>query len=534
MLKYNLNLRSTIDYSLRNFGDQDIVYRGERLKLKEFFEGVSRLADSLIKLGVKKGETVAVLDWDSLLYLEAYYAVPMIGAVLHTVNIRYPLETIFYTMINAEDKFAIVGEDFTNIAEKGSKILNNIRYWILKDGKNSQIENSISYDSLLKTAEIFSFPEIDENERATIFYTSGTTGFPKGVTFTHRKLVLHAISLALSLRKSPINLSQDDVFLGLVPFFHAHAWVFPYTAIMLGNKLVLPGRYDMKIVLELIKKEGVTIMYMVPSVLYMLISYPDIKSYLDSIKGLKVIVGGSSLPIGLARKARDLGIRTIGTYGLSEAGPVVTVSYHNSYANRIDDERRWEIENAPGIPLPFMNLRVVDTNGKDLPWDGRSVGEIVIRAPWLTDGYYKDPEKTEELWRDGWLHTGDLAVVDPLGYIHIVEREKDAVKSGGEFIQSILLESIISEIPEVGEVAIIGRKDEKWGERPIAFVTLKSRIDKEKIYSHLNRYVETGRIQKWWIPDDIIFIESMPKTSTNKIDKKILREKLRDYIVESN
>jgi len=401
----------------------------------------------------------------------------------------------------------------------------------LKDGKNSQIENSISYDSLLKTAEIFSFPEIDENERATIFYTSGTTGFPKGVTFTHRKLVLHAISLALSLRKSPINLSQDDVFLGLVPFFHAHAWVFPYTAIMLGNKLVLPGRYDMKIVLELIKKEGVTIMYMVPSVLYMLISYPDIESYLDSIKGLKVIVGGSSLPIGLARKARDLGIRTIGTYGLSEAGPVVTVSYHNSYANRIDDERRWEIENAPGIPLPFMNLRVVDTNGKDLPWDGRSVGEIVIRAPWLTDGYYKDPEKTEELWRDGWLHTGDLAVVDPLGYIHIVEREKDAVKSGGEFIQSILLESIISEIPEVNEVAIIGRKDEKWGERPVAFVTLKSKIDKEKIYSHLNRYVETGRIQKWWIPDDIIFVESMPKTSTNKIDKKILREKLRDYIV---
>jgi len=173
-----------------------------------------------------------------------------------------------------------------------------------------------------------------------------------------------------------------------------------------------------------------------------------------------------------------------------------------------------------------MNLRVVDTNGKDLPWDGRSVGEIVIRAPWLTDGYYKDPEKTEELWRDGWLHTGDLAVVDPLGYIHIVEREKDAVKSGGEFIQSILLESIISEIPEVGEVAIIGRKDEKWGERPIAFVTLKSKIDKEKIYSHLNRYVETGRIQKWWIPDDIIFIESMPKTSTNKIDKKELRKLL--------
>ncbi|HEU12898.1 MAG TPA: fatty-acid--CoA ligase, partial [Euryarchaeota archaeon] len=527
MRDFNLNIKSTLYYPMRNFPEREIVYRNEeRISFGEFYHRIRRIAWGLMSIGVRQGDTVAVIDWDTLTYLEAYYAVPMIGATLHTVNIRYPPETMLYTMDHAGDRYVILNEEFLSLIMGNMEKLKNINYFIVKgrnyDGRG--FKNIVDYDSLLKNSDEYDFPEIDENTRATIFYTSGTTGMPKGVTFTHRNIVLHAISLALSLTREPLNLRDDDTFLGLVPFFHAHSWVFPYVALMLGNKLVLPGRYDMEKILEIMKKEEVTVSYMVPSVLYMLLSTPRIEDYADFLKGLKVIIGGAALPLGLARRARDLGIKTIGTYGLSEAGPVVTVSYHNKKIREADENYRWELENAPGIPLPLMHLRVVDRDCRDIPWDGRSIGEIVIRSPWLTSEYYKDPERTEKLWECGWMHTGDLATVDPLGYIHIVDREKDAIKSGGEFIQSLLLESIISEIPGIGEVAVVGRPDPKWGERPVAFVTLKSRVEKEKIYKHLKRYVEMGKIQKWWIPDDIIFIDSMPKTSTNKIDKKELRK----------
>ncbi|MEM0116620.1 MAG: long-chain-fatty-acid--CoA ligase [Thermoplasmata archaeon] len=526
MFSYQLNIHSTLYYAIRNYPEQEIVYRNiEKYSFKEFYDRVKRLAGGLISIGVKPGDTVAVLDWDTPMYLESYYAVPMIGATLHTVNIRYPLETMLYTMQHAEDKYIILSEEFIPVIEKISKYLKNINYFILKSMNDvkSNIKNLVNYETLLRDSGKYEFPDLDENTRATIFYTSGTTGLPKGVTFSHRNIVLHTISLALSLMKEPISLKENDVILGLVPFFHAHSWVFPYASIMLGKKLVLPGRYEMENVLDTIKNEHVTISYMVPSLLYMLLTTPGIENYRENLKDLKVIVGGAALPLGLAKWANSFGIKTVGTYGLSEAGPVVTISYHNMKIKSIDENFRMELENAPGIPIPFMHLRVVDSDCNDVPWDNRSIGEIVIRSPWLTGEYFKDPEKTKALWDCGWLHTGDLAVVDNLGYLHIVDREKDAVKSGGEFIPSILIESIISELPEIGEVAVVGKPHEKWGERPVAIVTLKSKIDKEKIINHLTKYVETGRIQKWWIPDDIIFIESMPKTSTNKIDKKKLR-----------
>ncbi|MDP8011302.1 MAG: long-chain fatty acid--CoA ligase [Thermoplasmata archaeon] len=528
---FQLNINSIFPSSLWTSGNQEIVYQDiKRYTYREFYDRVRRFANGLVNLGVKPGDKVAVLDWDTYHYLESYYAVPMIGAVLHTVNIRYPPEIIFYTMNHAGDKFVIIRDEFLPMVERAATLFDFVKGWIVYSDTDEEIKTTLNpyynYEHIVESSEPIDPPDIDEKTIATLFYTSGTTGLPKGVTFSHRKLILHAQGLAMSISYSPLNITEKDVFLGLVPMFHVHSWGVPYLAIMTGKKYVLPGRYDVKKILEMIKNEHVTFSHMVPSILYMILTYHEIEQYAKYLNGWKVIIGGAALPKGLAKMAKSFGITTVGAYGMSETCPLLTAALFTDGMQNLPEEEKFDYMISTGKPAKLVNLRIVDSNYKDVPWDNKTIGEIIVRAPWLTDEYYKDPEKTEELWKDGWLHTGDLAVVDSGGYIHIVDREKDAVKSGGEFIPSLILENIISEIPEVGEVAVIGRPDPKWGERPIAFITLKSKTTKEKIMDELFKFVDTGRIQKWWIPDDIIFIDSMPKTSTGKIDKKELRTKL--------
>jgi len=527
--KFQLNLKNIFPATLRNFPDQEIVYQDQkRYTFKEFYDRISRFGNALQKIGVKPGDRVAVLDWDTNHYMESYYAVPMTGAVLHTVNIRYPPEIIFYTMQHAEDKYVIVRDEFLPIIERAAQLFDFVKGWIVYSDKNEEVKTILTpnynYEELVASSEPMDFPDLDENTWATIFYTSGTTGLPKGVTFTQRQLVLHAQALAIAVHAEPLYVTDNDVFMSLVPMFHVHSWGLPYVTMITGNKYVLPGRYDVKKILELIKNEKVTLSLMVPSILYMILTHPEIENYAKYLNGWKVVIGGAALPSGLAKLAEKFGINIMAGYGLSETCPVLTLALFTNKVKKMKEEERFLYKISTGIPIPFVNIRVVDSFNKDVPWDNKTIGEIVVRAPWLTSEYYKDPEKTKELWRDGWLHTGDLAVVDPDGYIHIVDREKDAVKSGGEFIPSLLLENVISEVPNVGEVAVIGKKDEKWGERPVAFITKKDGVSKEQILEHLNKYVETGRIQKWWIPDDFIFIDQMPKTSTGKIDKKELRK----------
>jgi fatty-acyl-CoA synthase len=256
----------------------------------------------------------------------------------------------------------------------------------------------------------------------------------------------------------------------------------------------------------------------------MILNHPEFESYAKYLKGWKVVIGGAALPKGLAKKSELYGIETIGGYGLSETCPVLSIALFTNKIKTMKYEDKFEYKISTGIPIPFVNLKVIDSAGKDVLWNNLSLGEIVVRAPWLTTEYYKEPERTSELWRDCWLHTGDLAVIDPMGYIHILDREKEAVKSGGEFIPTIVLENVISECKGVGEVAVVGVPHEKWGERPVAFLTTVSDLKEEDIFKHLEKYVEVGRIQKWWIPDKIIFMSSLPKTSTGKIDKKELRK----------
>ena len=491
-----------------------------------FMDDVRHLASGLNKLGVAEGDVVAVLDYDSIQYLQAYFAVPALGAVLHTVNIRYPPEILYYTMQHAGDKYAIIRDDFLPVAEKHAELFKFIKGWIVVSERNamSSLPGSVSWNDLARDSN-FEFPQISENDTATIFYTSGTTGKPKGVTFTHRQIVLHSLCGISSFSDPPIRMTNEDVWMPLVPLFHVHSWGLPFSNLLKGMKYVMPGKYEIPELLRTIKNENVTLMAMVPSILHLMISHPDAPKYLSGLN-IRVVVGGAALPKGLADKAAQLGIQTFSGYGLSETAPVLTLATFSHAVLQMQEHERNAFRLKTGYPVSLVHLRVLGSEGEDVPKDGKSIGEIVVRSPWLTRGYFRDEEKSAELWKNGWLHTGDLAVMDEHGYLQIVDREKDAVKSGGEFIPSLLLEDAISMCPGVAEVAVIGRKDEKWGERPVAFVVKKGSLSSEDIVGHLSTMVDSGRIAKFWIPDEFIFADSLEKTSTGKIDKKVLKSKM--------
>jgi len=532
--EYPLIIKKLLTQTLYRQPPTEIVYRDvSRYGWMKFYERIQRLANALESIGVKRGSKVAVMDFDTHRYLEAYFAIPMMGAILHTVNIRLPPEQILYTVVHAEDDVILLRDEFLPIVESVAGALPTVKAWVIMSDTGAMPSTSLKpvyyYEDLLKSVSShYDFPDFDENTEATLFYTSGTTGLPKGVHFTHRQLVLHALSVALMLSAYPstANITSKDVMMPLVPFFHVHSWGLPYVAAMAGNKIVLAGRYDPKIILELIKKENVTFSHMVPTILHMIVNHPEVENYRDYLKNWKVVIGGAALPKALALKAMQLGIKVLAGYGLSETAPVLTI------ANPREDMLDWPTEKLidmiikTGIPIPLVELRVIDSEGKDVPRDGKTVGEIVVRAPWLTKDYYKDPEKTKELWSGGWLHTGDVAVIDEYGYVKIVDRIKDVVKSGGEWISSLTLEDLIALHPAVSEVAVIGVPHPRWGERPIAIIVPKKgvQLTEDELRKYLEKHVESGKITKWWIPDKFIFVNEIPKTSTGKIDKKVLRE----------
>jgi len=531
MMSWYYNYQLTIDKILEAgetvWQNREIVYSDKRrYTFKRFAESVKTLANNLKKIGVKKGDRIAVVDWDTDVYMHAYYAIPMIGATLHTVNIRYPIELIIKTILHAEDKWIIVREDMVGLVEDIRNFNPNIRFIIYNDDqeKIKTDDKTLDFWDLLQGEPKYDADEegIREDMMATLFYTSGTTGDPKGVWFTHRDIVLHTLSLAVLSRAPPLELTTKDVLMILVPMFHVHSWGFPYVALLTGAKYVLPGAYNPTKELQLIAKEGVTFSAMVPTILFMLLSQPDIDNYREHLKRLKIAIGGERLNEGLARKAREYGITLIGGYGLSETCPVLTVAYYNSLVENLDPETKFQKQITAGVPMPFVKIKIVDPEGREVPRG--KIGEIVVRAPWVTREYFKNPEGTAKLWRGGWLHTGDLGYIDEHGYLNIVDRDKDAIKSGGEFIPSLLLENVISLHPNVAEVAVVGVKHEKWGERPVAFIVPNGKLDEVDLRKFLMQKVDEGKIQKWWIPDKIFIVDYIPKTSTNKADKKILRE----------
>jgi len=514
---------------------QEIVYRDLfRYTYTEFMERVHRLARMLESLGVQPGDTVAVLDWDSHRYLECFFAIPMMGAVLHTVNIRLSPEQILYTMNHAEDKVVLVHRDFVPLIQEILPRLETVEAFILiaegEDGPTGPLEFKGEYEDLLKTSHnLYPFPDFEDDVQATVFYTTGTTGSPKGVYYSHGQLVLHTLATAVAMGSFTAQgrFQSADVYMPITPMFHVHAWGFPYVATLLGTKQVYPGRFDPETILRLIQREGVTFSHGVPTLLHMLLNHPMAKEV--DLSRLKIMVGGASFPKGLARKALQLGIDAYAAYGMSETCPVLTVCNLKPHMLQWDMERQLDVRIKTGFPIPLVQLKVVDERGKPLPMDGRSQGEIVVRAPWLTQGYLKDPQRSEELWSGGWLHTGDIATMDPEGYVRITDRLKDVIKSGGEWISSLELESLISQHEAVLEVAVVGVPHEKWGERPLALVVPKPEAPRsgleEDLRRFLQRFVEEGKISKWSIPDRILLCEVIPKTSVGKIDKKEIRRR---------
>jgi len=511
----------------------EVVYGNTRYTWSQLLGRVNALAAGLDGLGVKKGSKVAVVDLDTNRYLEAYFAVPMMGAILHTVNIRLPLDQIAYTIAHAEDDVVLIADQFLPMAEKMAPQLRSVKAAVTMSDSgiapSTTFPNTKYYDDIVRKQSHYEFPSFSEDTQATLFYTSGTTGLPKGVSFTHRQLVLHTMGIAAGLGESAIKLNSADVMMPLVPLFHVHGWGLPYLAGMWGTKTVLAGRYDAKNILTLMQREGVTFSDMVPTVLNMVINHPEVSEYREALSKWRVIIGGAALPKGIALAAMRLGIKVMTGYGLSETAPVLTLGTPT-------DELRGLPENElldkallkTGVPVPLVEVRVVDQNMKDVPRDDKTLGEIIVRSPWTTPGYYKEPEKSAELWRGGWLHTGDLATIDERGYLLIRDRLKDVVKSGGEWISTLLLEDLLMHHESVLEAAVIGAKDEKWGERPIAIVCLKQgkTASEDQLKVHLGRYVDEGKIAKFWLPEKIITSgEPLPKTSTGKLDKKPLREK---------
>jgi fatty-acyl-CoA synthase len=533
--KYPLIIRQLLHTTSICGRGKEIVFSDlNRYDYTIFEKRLHSLASGLANLGVRPESTVAVMDWDSHRYLECFFAVPMMGAVLHTINIRLSPEQILYTINHADDDVLLVHDDFAPIlGQIRDRIERKVRVVRITDGSTEWPQGlgfDTDYESLVGAdGSSHVFKDFDENTRATIFYTTGTTGAPKGVCFSHRHLVLHTMGFmaALGWNGGHARFHRDDVYMPITPMFHVHGWGVPYIATVMGVKQVYPGRYDPEKLLALIDQEGVTFSHCVPTILHMLLSHPTVEKV--DLSNWKVASGGSALPKGLARRALDLGIDVFASYGLSETCPLLTLAQLDADRLSLGIDQQLRYRCKTGLPMPLVEVRVVDEDGKNVPHDGSATGEIVTRAPWLTTGYHKDPELGEKLWRDGYLHTGDIANVDEEGYLQITDRLKDVIKSGGEWISSLELEGLVSQIEGVGEVAAIGVPDEKWGERPLVLVVpSEAHVDlpqPDSVIAHLRKCAERGEISKWAVPDRVILVETIDKTSVGKIDKKTLRER---------
>lgn len=521
--------------SAPRFQPDQVIVNGDQgsYTYLELIERIHRLAGALSAAGVKPGDTVAVLEWDTPRYLECFFAIPMLGAVLHMVNVRLSPEQIVYTMNHAEDDLVLVNDEFLPLVEQIHGELNTVKQYIRLSDSGAEIETKLpvagEYEALLAAAPAhYDFPDFDENSIATTFYTTGTTGNPKGVFFSHRQLVLHTLAQVGNLganAEMPL-MRSDDVYMPITPMFHVHAWGVPYAATVLGVKQIYPGRYEPEKLISLIKQHDVTFSHCVPTIMQMLFATDGIKD--ADLSRWKVLIGGSALTGGLCRAALERGIDIFTGYGMSETCPLLSTTYLRPGDRDLALDEQVALRTKTGIAGPLVELEIMGEDGQFLPHDGDARGEIVCRSPWLTQGYLKEPEKGAELWAGGWLHTGDVAYIEPDHNIVINDRIKDVIKTGGEWISSLELENLISQHPAVAAAAVVGVKDAKWGERPHALVIAVpgTEVDAEAIKAHLQTYVEQGEINKWAIPAGIDFVSDIPKTSVGKIDKKLIRSQL--------
>jgi fatty-acyl-CoA synthase len=530
---HQLLIKQILSTPIAQASQKEIVYRGEvRISYPQLVDRVHRLGAVLTGLGATHGMRVAVMDWDSNRYLESYFAVPMLGTALMMVNIRLSPEQIAYTIDHAQAEILLVNKDFYPVLLGILDRLPRLRHIIglADDGAPVEISDIYAgdYESLLAAATpLPEFPDFDENTTATTFYTTGTTGLPKGVYFSHRQLVLHTLTLMATVSMAGPNgrISREDVYMPLTPLFHVHGWGFPYVATCMGMKQVYTGRFLPPVVLTLLATEGVTISHCVPTIMHMILTAPEAQAI--DLSGWKVIIGGSAMPQAMCRAALARGIDIFTGYGMSESCPILTLSQLKADAFPVLGGSAEEVETrcTAGLPSPLVELAIVDEEMNHLPKDGHAVGEVVARGHCLTAGYAGNEDASAALWKGGWMHTGDIGTIDARGYLHILDRSKDVIKTGGEWISSIALEDILLLHPAVSECAVIGVDDPRWGERPVAVVVLKpgARATEDELKQQVRNRTETGELSRFAIPDHIVFAEALEKTSVGKLDKKKMR-----------
>jgi fatty-acyl-CoA synthase len=520
---FQLTVRHVLD-RVRRFGhDSEVVtLTGDGVVKTPYAEVATRadrLASGLARLGIGDGDRVGTFQWNNQAHFEAYLAVPSMGAVLNTINIRLFPHQIAYIVNHSGDRVVVIDDSLVEVFEQALPEVESVeRFIVVGDGETGDLPNVIRYDELLADAgEEFDYPELDERQASGLCYTSGTTGNPKGVLYSHRSTILHALAQSSA---DSLGLRFTDRVLPIVPMFHVNAWGIPHGAGMSGASLVMPDRFlQGEPLIKLIEEQKVTASAGVPTVWNQILACADESK--PDFSSLRIVVcGGAAVPQGLMQGLEERhGVRMIQGWGMTETSPVCAVAHPPTDA---EGDEHWSYRTAAGRILPLVEARLIDEDDNEVPWDGKSTGELEVRGPWIARDYYEDPSSPEK-FHDGWLRTGDIASIDELGYVRISDRSKDVIKSGGEWISSVELEQELMKHDAVEEAAVIARPDEKWGERPLACVVCSGEVSPEDLREHLH-----DKVAKWWIPETFAFIDEVPKTSVGKFDKKALRQQLKD------
>ena len=530
MMDYPLTLTHFFERSRRLFTKKQLATRVPggplfRYTSGEFADRVCRLAGALEGLGIGRGERVGTFAWNSHRHLELYWAAPLSGAVLHTVNIRLAPQDIVYIVNHAGDSVLFVDASLWPVIDPIRSELRTVRHYVVLPDSSTELPAGVHpYERLLAEARpVTAWPRLDENAAAGMCYTSGTTGHPKGVVYSHRAIFLHSMGVAMT---DTLGLSERDVILHIVPMFHANAWCVPFAGVMVGATQIFGGPSPQPVdIAGIVQAEKVTFVGAVPTVWIAIKELVEKEAFdLASIRCIPI--GGSAAPRSLIELyEKKLGVAMLHAWGMTETSPLGTVSRLKSYMTGWPEEQRYTVRAKQGYAVPGIDLRAVDDEGREVPWDGKTIGELQVRGPWVVKAYYENPEGARQFTDDGWFRTGDVVSIDPEGYIQITDRTKDLIKSGGEWISSVDMESLLMAHPKVLEAAVIAVPHPRWVERPLACVVPKPEHRGSLTAAELLDFLRP-QVAKWALPDDVVFLEQVPKTSVGKFDKKRLRQML--------
>jgi fatty-acyl-CoA synthase len=531
MMDYPLTVPQLLDRAARYFPDVEVVSRRPDHSLyRSSYAGARRrahqLAGALARLGVGRGDRVATLGWNHARHLEAYFGVPLMGGVLHTLNPRLSAADLAYIVNHAGDSVLLVDDGLLPVLERlrGQVSLDHVVVWA--NGTQAPAD-VIDYEELIagEPAE-FAGPRLDEREAACMCYTSGTTGRPKGVVYSHRAIVLHSLASATT---DGLAIGQREVLCPVVPMFHVNGWGLPFTGTMVGCKQVLPGPHlDPESLLDLYVQEGVTVSAGVPTIWLGILQALEKEPDRWQLGAIRMVVGGSAAPESMIRAFDRHGLRVVHAWGMTEMTPLGTVSWLKRSLQELPEDQRYAYRAKQGLPAPLVETRLMGQPG-EAPWDGVAMGELEVRGPWVASGYYRAPELTGKWSDDGWFRTGDVATIDPEGYVKITDRTKDLIKSGGEWISSVDLENALMGHPAVAEAAVIAAKHPRWDERPVAVVVVKQGASVTA--GELRAFLEP-RFAKFWLPDEVVFTSQIPRTAAGKFHKTTLRDQYGGLLTE--